>query len=106
MTTYKIVSYFNSITAYPCTNHERANLVLAYGLAEGNASTAQHLYRDKYPKFLECLDLHATTLSMIYAWGCEKGSITRDDHAGGRSTPMRTPALEEALIWRNRSLYS
>lgn len=44
--------------AHTYTHHEIADMHLAYGLIEGNVSSAQRIYIDKYPNRLVP---HATT---------------------------------------------
>ena len=65
---------------------------LIYGLAEGNARTAEILYRERYPQREA---RHRQIFTNLYHSLCEYGSLRSNRYSEGGSRVSRTPRMEQ-----------
>lgn len=76
------------------TNAEMADMVFAYGLADGNSSEARRIYQERYPqRVTPC----AATFANLFRRLSQSGSFERNS-AVGRPQTTRSPELEEAVL--------
>ena len=65
---------------------------LIYGLAEGNARTAEILYRERYP---QRDSPHCQIFTNLYHNLCEYGPLRSNWYSEGGSRVSRTPRMEQ-----------